>query len=77
MSKAGFDIPHVAVTYKGGDGKWYFIKASQMSKYLKKWCVATVNNAYRVKNGLVYQHKDGNWVNKDITGHVDVVYRDK
>lgn len=27
MNKSGFLIPHVKGTYKGGDGKWYFIKA--------------------------------------------------
>ena len=40
MNKSGFLIPPVKGTYKGGDGKWYFIKAvttqhpQGMSSYL-------------------------------------------
>lgn len=52
MNKAEFYIPHVAGTYKGGNGNWCFIKASEMGRYLKKWYVASVKNSNFVKNGL-------------------------
>lgn len=77
MSKSGFLIPPVKGTYKGGDGKWYFIKASDMSKYLRKYIVATVCDAKYEKNGLVYLHPSYSWTTEHISGHVDVVYQNK
>ena len=49
MNKSGFLIPHVKGTYKGGDGKWYFIKALDMSKYLRRYRVTTVSEAKKAK----------------------------
>lgn len=77
MNKSGFLIPHVKGTYKGGDGKWYFIKALDMSKYLRRYRVTTVSEAKQAKNGLVYLHPSNSWVSEQISGHVDVVYRHK
>ena len=77
MNKSGFLIPPVKGTYKGGDGKWYFIKALDMSKYLRKYRVATVSAAKYARNGLVYLHPSNSWISDGISGHVDVVYRNK
>lgn len=52
MNKSGFLIPHVKGTYKGGDGKWYFIKALDMSKYLRRYRVTTVSEAKKAKKWI-------------------------
>ena len=49
MNKSGFLIPHVKGTYKGGDEKWYFIKALDTSKYLRRYRVTTVSEAKKAK----------------------------
>ena len=77
MNKSGFLIPHVKGTYKGGDEKWYFIKALDTSKYLRRYRVTTVSEAKQAKNGFVYLHPSNSWVSEQISGHVDVVYRHK
>ena len=79
LNKAGIKVPYVkGSTFKGGDGKNYFLKASVMAEYLrKKWYLTTRDTGNKVKNGIVYQHPDETWIRKNISGHVDVVYRRK
>ena len=77
LNKAGIKIPHFKGTYKGGDGKWYFIKASEMAKYLRKWWIGNVNNGKHVMNAIVFQRPNSYWQQQGISGHVDVVYRNK
>ena len=77
LNLSGIKIPNVKGTMKGSGNRNYFLKASVMYKYMKRWYVATVKDPQRVKNGIVFQHKDGSWVNENYTGHVDVVYRRK
>ena len=60
MNKSGFLIPHVKGTYKGGDGKWYFIKALDMSKYLRRYRVTTGN--YSAVAQLAKQKKQKKWI---------------
>ena len=75
LNNSGYNIPHVNGTMKGGDGKWYFLRAADMYKYLKRWTIRTYTDSKYVKNGLVYLHPSENWISQGISGHVDVVYR--
>ena len=76
LNKAGFKVPYVrGKTLKGGDGRNYFLKASEMAKYLRKWYLCTASKSHYAKNGIVFQHPIPIWVQQNISGHVDVVYR--
>jgi len=76
LNYSGFEIPKgTPNTYLGGDGKYYFIKAQEMSVYLSTDNVwgepKLLLSTQRVKNAVIYQ----TGFNQGITGHLDVIYR--
>lgn len=76
LNYGGFEIPKgVAGTYKGGDGKYYFINAKQMESYLSKiWSSPTLQpNDQKIKSGVIFQTGFAH----GVTGHLDVVYDGK
>lgn len=75
LNKCGLFIPHVQGTFKGADGHWYFVKASEMRNYLKRYYVGTISNSSKAMNGMVYEYPKEEWVRHGVSGHVDVVYR--
>ena len=73
LNEAGIIIPSVNGTYKGSDGRNYFIKAIDVANYLKKYYVGTTFKTSHVKNAIVFIGKDA--YEGNVTGHVDVVFR--
>lgn len=73
LNEAGIIIPSVNGTYKGSDGRNYFIKAIDVANYLKKYYVGMVFKTTHIKNAIVYIGKDA--YEGNVTGHVDVVFR--
>jgi hypothetical protein len=76
LNYGGFEIPEgTPGAYLGGDGKYYFINAKEMSTYLsntKVWGMPnSVRNYSHVRNAVVFQ----TGFSGGVTGHLDVVYR--
>jgi hypothetical protein len=74
LNYSGYEIPKGTLgTYKGGDGKYYFINAKMMMTYLssnKVWGTPTLLKGTML-NGVIYQ----TGFSGGVTGHLDVVYR--
>lgn len=80
LNAAGYDIPNIEGTMKGGDGKGYFLKAEDFNKYLGSKIspvklINVISNPCHARNGLIYMYPGQAWQEQGITGHVDVVYR--
>ena len=74
LNQAGFKIPsQKGVTFKGKNGDNYIIKASEMSKYLRKCfgepTVLITTGINDIKTALYFQTGF-----KNVSGHVDVIY---
>jgi hypothetical protein len=77
LNYSGSEIPMgTNGTFLGGDGKSYFIRASDMRSYLSKskvWSNLMPINTNRVNNGVIFQNGFGG----GVTGHLDIIYRRK
>ncbi|PJB57803.1 MAG: hypothetical protein CO098_10705, partial [Bacteroidetes bacterium CG_4_9_14_3_um_filter_41_19] len=76
LNYSGFEIPEgTPATYLGGDGKYYFINAKAMSKYLsgaKVWGQpAKAGTGSQITNAVIFQ----TGFSGGVTGHLDVIYQ--
>lgn len=77
LNASGYEIPNLPGTHQGGDGKFYFIKASDINNFLKvRFTKLAVScNPNKIKNGIIFECPGNSWIRQNISGHVDVVYR--
>jgi len=74
MNYSGFRIPKgTPGAFEGGDGRYYFIQAKQMSAYLNRTSVWGTYKSYKnkVRNGVYFQGGFGG----GVSGHLDVMYK--
>ena len=82
LNEAGYDIPNIEGTLEGKDSKGYFLKASDLNKYLNSKSSPVrlnyvLSNPNSARNGLIYMFPGIVWQNQGITGHIDIVFRGK
>ena len=69
LNKAGWKIPKLPTTYKGADGKYYFISAKEMYNYFRKEFGAPryVPKGKSINYGITYQTGL-----RGVSGHMDI-----
>ena len=76
LNESGNPIPAGTGTYKGKDGKNYFISVKNMSNYLTKTFgqPTILQSGQNITNSIIWQSNCG-W--SDATGHLDIIYNGK